>query len=83
VALFDGLSEALEVGLRGIEFGEETLFGLELAGVYAAATGFDADGMLEVEHLVVQEILDGATGGVVAIEDAADDDGVVGGVVVA
>jgi hypothetical protein len=51
--------------------------------VNAAATGFDADGVLEVEHLVVEEVLDGAAGGVGAVEDAADDDGVVGGVVVA
>ena len=49
----------------------------------AAAAGFDADGVLEVEHLVVEEILDGATRRVGAIEDAGDDDGVVGGVVVA
>jgi hypothetical protein len=51
--------------------------------VDAAAAGFDADGMFEVEHLVVEEVLDGAARGVGAIEDAGDDDGVVGGVVVA
>ena len=49
----------------------------------AAAAGFDADGMLEVEHLVVEQVLDGAARGVRAVEDAADDDGVVGGVVMA
>jgi len=76
-------SETFEVGFGGVEFGEEALFGLELAGVHAAASGFDADGMLEVEHLVVEEVLDGAARGVGAIEDAGDDDGVVGGVVVA
>jgi hypothetical protein len=75
--------DALEVGFGGFEFGEEALFGLELAGVDAAAAGFDADGVLEVEHLVVEEVLDGAARGVGAVEDAADDDGVVGGVVVA
>ncbi len=75
--------QLLEVGFGGIEFGEEALFGLELAGVDAAAAGFDADGMLEVEHLVVEEVFDGAARGVGAVEDAADDDGVVGGVVVA
>jgi len=51
--------------------------------VDAAASGFDAHGMLEVEHLVVEKVLDGAARGVRAVEDAADDDGVVGGVVVA
>jgi hypothetical protein len=50
--------------------------------VDAATAGFDADGMLEVEHLVVEEILDRAARGVGAIEDAGDDDGVVSGVVV-
>src|SRR6266436_5023393 len=39
--------------------------------------------MFEVEHLVVEEVLDGAARGVGTIEDAGDDDGVVGGVVVA
>jgi hypothetical protein len=39
--------------------------------------------MFEVEHLVVEEVLDGAARGVGAVEDAGDDDGVVGGVVVA
>lgn len=38
--------------------------------------------MLEVEHLVIQQILDGTSRSVGAVEDAADDDGVVGGVVV-
>ena len=65
------------------ELGEEAFFGLELSGVDAAATGFDADGVLEVEHLVVEEVFDGAAGGVGAVEDAADHDGVVGSVVVA
>jgi hypothetical protein len=75
--------EALEEGFGGIKIGEETLFGLELAGVNAAAAGFDADGVFEVEHLVVEEVLDGAARSVGAVEDTGDDDGVVGGVVVA
>ena len=73
---------AFQVGFCSIELGEETLFGLELAGVDAAAAGPDADGVFEMEHLVVEEILDGAAWGVGAIEDAADDYGVVGSVVV-
>jgi hypothetical protein len=51
--------------------------------VDAAAAGPDADGMFEVKHLVVEEVLNGAARGVGTIEDAADDDGVVCGVVVA
>ena len=68
---------------RRRRFGEEALLGLELAGVNAAAAGFDADGVLKVEHLVVEQVLYGAAGGIGAVEDAANDDGVVGGVVVA
>jgi len=75
--------EAFEVGLCGVEVGEETLFGLELAGVDAASAGFDADGVLEVEHLVVEEVLDCTARSVGPVEDAADDDGVVSCVVVA
>ena len=76
-------SQAFEVGFGGFEFGEEAFFRLELAGVDATSAGFDADGMLKVEHLVVEEIFDCAARGVGAIEDARDDDGVVGGIVVA
>jgi len=72
----------LKIGFCGSEFGKEALLGLKLAGVDTAAAGFDADGVLEVEHLVIEEVLDGAAWGVGAIEDAGDDDGVVGGVVV-
>jgi hypothetical protein len=75
--------KTFEVSLCGVELGEETLFGLKLARVNTAAAGFNADGMFEVEHLVVEEVLDCAAWGVGAIEDAGDDDGVVGGVVVA
>ena len=49
----------------------------------AATAGFDADGVLEVKHLVVEKVFDGAARGVGAVEYAAYDDGVVGGVVVA
>jgi len=51
--------------------------------VNATATSFDADGMLEMEHLVVQKIFDGAAWRVRTVEYPADDDGVVGGIVVA
>lgn len=47
-----------------------------------AAPGLHSDGVLQVKHLVIQEVLYGATGGVGTIEYAADDDSVVGGVVV-
>jgi hypothetical protein len=75
--------QVFEVGFGFVELGEEAFFGLELAGVDTAAAGFDADGVFEVEHLVVEEVLDRTTWRVRAVEDAADDDGVVRSVVVA
>jgi hypothetical protein len=75
--------ETAEVGFGLFEMREETLLGLEFAGVNAAASGLHADGMLEVQHLVVEQILDGAARSVGAIEDAADHDGIVGRVIVA
>src|SRR3954452_22936793 len=65
-------SQVFEVGLGGFEFGEEAFFRLELAGVDAASAGFDADGMFEVEHLVIEEIFDCAARRVGPIEDARD-----------
>ncbi len=49
----------------------------------ATASGLDPNGMLEVEHLVVEQVLDRTAGGIGPVEDAADDDGVVSRVVVA
>jgi len=75
--------EAAEVGLGFFQFGKETLFGLELTGVDAAPASLHADRVFEVEHLVVEQVFDGAARGIGAVEDAAHHDGVVGGVVVA
>lgn len=47
----------------------------------AAAATLHADGVFEVKHLVVEEVFDGAARRVGAVEDAADHDGVMGGVV--
>jgi hypothetical protein len=51
--------------------------------VDAASTGLHADGVLQVEHLVVEQILDRAPRRIGSVEDAAHDNGVVGGIVVA
>jgi hypothetical protein len=75
--------EALEVCLSFVELREEALFSLELAGVDAATASLHADGMLQVQHLVIEEILYRAAWSVRTIEDAADNDSVVSGVVVA
>src|SRR5208282_4538153 len=59
------------------------LFGFELAGVDRAAQSARLDGMFEVQHLVIEQVLDGVAGAGGAVEDAADDDGVMSGVVMA
>jgi hypothetical protein len=41
------------------ELGELGFFGFEFAGVDAAAETTHADGMLEVKHLVVEQVLEG------------------------
>jgi hypothetical protein len=83
IAIVKDSLDALEVVFGGFEFGKEALFGLKFAGVNAPASGFDADGMLQVEHLVVEQVLDGAAGSIGAVEDAAHHNGVVSGIVVA
>lgn len=75
--------ETPEVGFGLFKVREETLFGLKFAGVNAAASGLHANGMLEVQHLMIEQILDGAARSVRAVEDAADHDGIVGRVIVA
>ncbi|WP_188757731.1 hypothetical protein [Edaphobacter acidisoli] len=75
--------ETLEVGFGFFELREETFFSLKFAGVHTTAAGFDANRMLEVEHLVIEQIFDGAAWRVGPVEDATDDDGVMRSVVVA
>src|ERR1035441_6183796 len=55
---------------------------LELSGMYTATQSAHADGMFQVKHLVVEQIFDGITGTGWPIENAADHDGVVCGIVV-
>ena len=73
----------LDEGEGFSELGKARFFGFELAGVDAAAQAARADRMLQVQHLVVEQVFDGVTRAGGAVEDAAHDDGVVRGVVVA
>jgi hypothetical protein len=72
--------EARVLRLRFFGFEFARLSGRSGAGRAQVA---GSDGVLEVEHLVIEQVLDGVARAGGAVEDAADDDGVVGGVVVA
>ena len=75
--------KALDEGEGLDELGETRFFGFELARVNTAAQAAHANGVLEVQHLVVKQVLDRVTRAGGAVEDAAYDDGIVRGVVVA
>ena len=62
---------------------EKSLVGLEGSWMHTATAVLCGYGMLEVEHLVVEQVLDRIARNVDAVEDAAHYDGIVRGIVVA
>jgi hypothetical protein len=77
-----GWSDGFEVFFRFLPVGEETLFQLKFAGMYAAAAATYLHGMLQVQHLVVKEILYCVTRSVLAVKDSTDHDRVVRWIIV-
>lgn len=75
--------EPFDEGKGFFELREERFVGLELARVNAATHTACFYGMFEMKHFVIEEILDGVARARWPIEDAADNDGVVGSVIVA
>lgn len=65
------------------EFGEEFFLFLELARVHTSSAAPQFDRVLQVQHLVVENVFDGVARYARVIEDAADDDSVMSRVVVA
>ena len=65
------------------QLGKEFLFVQKFSRVHAAAAAPEFYRMLQMQHLVEQDVFDGVAGHAWMVEDAADDDGVVGGIVVA
>lgn len=74
---------AFEEGQGFAQLRKPGFVGLELAGMDATSKSAHLHGVLEVQHLVVEEVLDCVAGAGWAIKDATDNDGIVGGVVVA
>lgn len=68
--------------MRLSEMREELFFGLELGGMNAAAAAAQFDRVLEVKHFVIDDVFDGVARNARMVEDTANDNGVVGRVVV-
>ena len=69
--------------LSANEFGEQFFLFLKLPRVHASPTPTQFDRVLQVQHLVKQNVFDGVARHACVVEDAADDDGVVRRVIVA
>ena len=62
---------------RSIEVRELFFLQQELSTMHATATAPQLDGVLQVEHFVKDDVIDGISGYRGMIEDAADYDGIV------
>src|SRR6266478_5365899 len=80
--LFTFLHNAQEFA-RLLQFREALFFRQKLPRVHASPTPTQLDRVLQVQHFVVENVLDGVARHARMVEDAADDDGVVRWVVVA
>ena len=65
-----------------VQMREQFFFCLEFSGMDAPSTASQLDRMLEVKHLVINQILDRILGNKGAVEDLAYHDGIVRGIIV-
>ena len=70
-------SDSLQKRLRQLELRKQLLLGMKLSRVYAPPAAAQPYGMLQVQHLVVNDVLDGVAGNQELVEDAADHDRIV------
>jgi len=70
-------------GLRLVQVREEFFLRLKFARMHAAAAATQFHGMLQVQHLVIDDVFHGVRGNSRVIEYTAHDDGIVGGIVMA
>src|SRR5258708_921684 len=76
-------SQALQERLRPLQLRKQLLLSLKLGGVYAAPAAAQPDRMLQVEHLVVNDIFHGVARNQELVKDAADHNRIVRRIVVA
>ena len=77
------LPQAFQELLSFFELRKEFLFFSKSSGMHEAAAAAELDGMPQVQHLMIDEIFDGIERDARGIENAADDDGIVRGIIVA
>ncbi len=81
-AIFFQRSDEPQKVLCRREFREEFFLFLELARVYTSSAPSQFHRVLQMQHLVKKDVFDGVSRHARVIKDAADHDGVVGGIVV-
>jgi len=80
---FKSSSGAFEEFFGSLELWKKPFLGLKFGRMHAAAAASELDRMLEVQHLVINDVIHDIAGNMRVIESAADDDGIVSRVVVA
>jgi hypothetical protein len=78
-----GALQPLQILTRQLKLREQPFLRLKLSGVHTTPPCAHAYRMLQMQHLVVQQVFDGVARCSGPVEDATDDDGIVCGVVVA
>src|SRR2546427_3538552 len=73
--------EPLKKLLRRHKLGKKPFFHLRLSRMHASSAAAKFDGMLEVQHLVIDDVLHRVAGNRGVVEHLADHDGIVCGVV--
>src|SRR5580692_4791540 len=76
-------SEVLEKSFRLVQMREELFLCLEVRRMHAATAPAQFHGMFQMQHFVVNDVFHGVGRNPRVIEDAAHNDGIVGGIVMA
>ena len=74
--------QLLQKPLHFLYLGEQLFFCLKFRGVHTAPRTPQSHGMFQVQHLVVNDVIDRVLGNPGMVKNAADYDGIVGRIVV-